>query len=580
MPKYVITAPNGEKFRVTAPEGATQEAVMAYAKQQYAQMQTPAEPAAPPPPEPEAPKPAYGEQLLHNGGELLKGLGETALNLGTGAVAQVAGGLSGIGTLLTGGGSEKAAANVENVQNTLTYQPRSEAGKSAATALGKVGEVVDKGSDWVGSGVAETTGSPALGAVAKALPTAVATLLDPGVAGTLTRAGAAQKALPKVRPMTENMTPTEANAAAVETLLSKDVSVPSYQRGAGFGATTKESLHRGADVMLGKSRVPEKQLGEFTRAALREVDPSIDATRAVPEVMGNIKRSVSTEYESLLAANPTRVDNVMVQELADVRNQILREVGESERAPLMNQIDDIIAKVQGTAPIPGPNSPPNQIIPTPNFTIDGKAAQNQRNSLVRMENSPNPSLKHFAGEIKEILDDAFERSAPRDAAERMRAVRVKHGKMKDIEKALSGNADGYITPAKLFTALSDKKSVGKTIYGQGDLNLVNLARAGKQLMKEEVGNSGTSARLADSGKIAAVTTAHVLTLGKTAAGALAARKIAHGNPTKGTLSDVRRRNTRPDTPVGRRTTAILANDKETPAERKRRLLAEKMKEKK
>lgn len=45
MPTYEVTSPDGRKFDITAPEGATQEQVLAYAQQQFASMKPP-EPAA------------------------------------------------------------------------------------------------------------------------------------------------------------------------------------------------------------------------------------------------------------------------------------------------------------------------------------------------------------------------------------------------------------------------------------------------------------------------------------------------------------------------------------------------------
>lgn len=44
MAKYVLTSPSGEKFEVTAPDDAPPEAVMDYAKKQWAMMSTPAAP--------------------------------------------------------------------------------------------------------------------------------------------------------------------------------------------------------------------------------------------------------------------------------------------------------------------------------------------------------------------------------------------------------------------------------------------------------------------------------------------------------------------------------------------------------
>ena len=49
MPKYEITSPDGKRFEVTAPEGATQEQVLSYAQSKFAETPTaqPAQPAEP-----------------------------------------------------------------------------------------------------------------------------------------------------------------------------------------------------------------------------------------------------------------------------------------------------------------------------------------------------------------------------------------------------------------------------------------------------------------------------------------------------------------------------------------------------
>ena len=38
MATYVITSPSGEEFEVTAPDDATEEQVLAYAKSEFAKM--------------------------------------------------------------------------------------------------------------------------------------------------------------------------------------------------------------------------------------------------------------------------------------------------------------------------------------------------------------------------------------------------------------------------------------------------------------------------------------------------------------------------------------------------------------
>jgi hypothetical protein len=101
MPKFEITSPDGKLFEITAPEGATQADVLAYAQNQFAQKQ-----------------PTLGQKAL--------GVGESALTVGSSAIGDIIGKVLGVGKeVVTGdfgkGTAEKTAANV---QQALTYQPR------------------------------------------------------------------------------------------------------------------------------------------------------------------------------------------------------------------------------------------------------------------------------------------------------------------------------------------------------------------------------------------------------------------------------------------------------------------------
>jgi hypothetical protein len=101
MATFEITAPDGRLFQVTAPEGASQAEVLAYAKNNFGQPST-----------------TLGQKAL--------GIGETALSAGTGIIGQLLGNVAGVGKeFATGdfgkGTAEKTAANV---QQALTYQPR------------------------------------------------------------------------------------------------------------------------------------------------------------------------------------------------------------------------------------------------------------------------------------------------------------------------------------------------------------------------------------------------------------------------------------------------------------------------
>lgn len=104
MPKFEITSPDGRLFEVTAPAGASQAEILAYAQQNFGQ-----------------PKGStVGQKAL--------GVGEAALTAGTGVLGQLVGNIAGVGKeVLTGDfGKGTAEKTAQQVQQALTYQPRGE----------------------------------------------------------------------------------------------------------------------------------------------------------------------------------------------------------------------------------------------------------------------------------------------------------------------------------------------------------------------------------------------------------------------------------------------------------------------
>jgi hypothetical protein len=102
MPRFEITAPDGRLFEVTAPAGASQAEVLAYAQQNFSQ----------------PPQSSVGQKAL--------GVGEAALSAGTGVISQLLGNVAGVGReVLTGDfGKGTAEKTAQQVQQALTYQPR------------------------------------------------------------------------------------------------------------------------------------------------------------------------------------------------------------------------------------------------------------------------------------------------------------------------------------------------------------------------------------------------------------------------------------------------------------------------
>jgi hypothetical protein len=97
------------------------------------------------------------------------GIGEFIPQAISGTAGAVAGGLAGIGqgikNLVSPG--MPAGDRVRQVQEALTYQPRTGAGAGMARAVGAPGEIWQAGTNRVGEFVTDVTGSPALGAAVK-----------------------------------------------------------------------------------------------------------------------------------------------------------------------------------------------------------------------------------------------------------------------------------------------------------------------------------------------------------------------------------------------------------------------------
>ena len=102
------------------------------------------------------PTPALKQSL---GQQFMKGVGnisaapEVVASMGTGLVGQVLGGFHGLGTMIGGGGLDKAVENVQSTANALTYQPRNEAGKKALDLMGQGFEKVNEKLGDVGGAV-------------------------------------------------------------------------------------------------------------------------------------------------------------------------------------------------------------------------------------------------------------------------------------------------------------------------------------------------------------------------------------------------------------------------------------------
>jgi hypothetical protein len=203
-------------------------------------------------PEPQAPK-----------GNGLIGAGETALQMGTGMVGSIAGGLAGIAGTVLPGEQGQGAKWTHAVQDALTYQPRTQAGQKVSGAVAKPFELLDKGATWLGDPT-EANKSPLAATAIKTAAMALPMLIGRGAVPR----GAARTVTPKATP-----------APTTEALRS--------QAGAAYKAAED------AGVIISKDKM--KAIAEDIKATV--ADEGIDATLH-PDSMAALNRVMAAAGEN------------------------------------------------------------------------------------------------------------------------------------------------------------------------------------------------------------------------------------------------------------------------------------------
>ena len=237
MPNFTVVGPDGKKWNVPAPEGATQEEAEQYVlRTKYDS----AKPAAPKPAEPRpvqlrpaqtksvvAEKPAIDFMAAQREQQrpvvvppppaptgktrrepsplsLTSLVTEPALSMLTGAAGLIPSWARGLYGLATGESDPEAAAKMREVQQKLTYEPRTQMGKLGMETIRPAAEVLSIPSELIGEGVTAATGSEVAGSIAQDVLGPEVVIPGAVAAKTLIRGG---KRVPATAAVTEPAPP-------------------------------------------------------------------------------------------------------------------------------------------------------------------------------------------------------------------------------------------------------------------------------------------------------------------------------------------------------------------------------------
>ena len=499
MPTYDITFPDGRKFRVTAPDGATHDEVIAYAKKNI--------PAAPAPSAGVEDPGALGAAIIGAGrgtDKLAAGLRQLTRNVfGDKAVSAV----EGVGRVLgmaDGSQLEAQQAGADDVYAKLAEK------RPVATTIGELAPA---------AAMTATAAGPAAMIAASSLPG----LMEYGTTEErLTRGamgaagGAAGAALGKVAGRI--LQPTRQTASRVSSDAIGAAERLGYKPTAGqvSGSRALQILEQQTAKNPVGSFVGQKfNAGNQTainRAAARAMGESADLIDE--SVMGNAATRLGAGFDAAFAGKDIPINNSF-KAFANSLNKSAGMAGEFADAEVKNLAGRVAAVAE-------------------RGSISGEEYQAMRSALNTIKRqaaaSSNGSLKYAATGTIKALDDAAADVVPAAEMEAFKRLNAQYAAMKTLHKTGTVKG-GNVDPAVVRSAL---QSADKSAFARGGIpgELADIARIGNAFRP-----------LPDSGTAANTVTQVLLSGGAGLMGpeALAASLIAPAAIGKGLFSDAGRK---------------------------------------
>jgi hypothetical protein len=211
----------------------------------------------------------------------------------------------------------------------------------------------------------------------------------------------------------------------------------------------------------------------FNRAALKLIGEQGDA--AVPEVLARADDRIGAVMDRVAARNKILVDDEMLSRLAAIENEAGMTLEAAQLAPLRNQLNNILSKLDDSG------------------RISGDAYQRIRTIAADM--GKNPALAGVSKQLRETIDDALVRSAGKEDAAALKLARKQYRNLMKIQDAIGLTDTGDISIPRLAQATSTKRERGAALKNRGDADMARLARSA-MTMRDAFPQSGTAPRAA------------------------------------------------------------------------------------
>jgi hypothetical protein len=183
--------------------------------------------------------------------------------------------------------------------------------------------------------------------------------------------------------------------------------------------------------------------------------------------MQNAKQTLGAQYDAITPQLSIKAsDDAFLSRLAEIQKDAQLNLTDQEMGPINKQIDNVLNGFNDGQDMSGQYA----------HNLIKKGAP-----LDRAMNNASPNVAYVAGDIRQALNDAMQRSAPPEVADALAQTNAQYKAMKTIEPLVAKSPTGDISPAALMSQVN--KSYGGMAYnGGGDMG--DLARIGQRFLKE------------------------------------------------------------------------------------------------
>lgn len=246
-----------------------------------------------------------------------------------------------------------------------------------------------------------------------------------------------------------------------------------------FVKTLASTLERLPFTGAAASRTNQQEA--FNRAVSRTFGEN--APNVTQDVYAAAKRRIGGEFERLSSQNSLTVGNQLVQKLMGVQDEAARFGTDDTARAVTNAIEEFLSKQDASGAVPG------------------KAYQALDSQLGKLTKAGGEKA-HFLGQVRESVRDAMDNSISAADQDAWKTARSQYRNLKTVRDLVAKEgADGNISPAALAGRINANNAGKESMAMGGGGELGDLARIGRQFVRDPIPDSGTAGRLAALGAL-------------------------------------------------------------------------------